>query len=364
MHVQGKNIGVGIIGTGFGAAVQLPGFLGVSDARVVGVAARNTKRAEELAKMHRLPQVFASPEELIASPEIDLVSIATPPIAHAELVRAALEQRKAILCEKPFTLSTNEARTLLREANARSIVHAIDFEFRELPAWQLLKAHLQSGSLGEIRSADFRWIVGTWADPQRAWSWQCDRSHGGGIVSALGVHLFDAAEWLLGPVQMLHATTAIAIQERPSADSGQSRRVTAEDHAQIEMRNTQGIPTMITLSNVEKEGSGLTMEIVCEHGTLHLESTSREYGHGLCVREERMNEEPRVLLAPENASGNSDSRIPIFRRFASRLVRAVQERDTTFRPSFIEGLRTQMIRETVRESAAARRWIDIPPLET
>ncbi|MFA5799507.1 MAG: Gfo/Idh/MocA family oxidoreductase, partial [Candidatus Peribacteraceae bacterium] len=85
------SLGIGIIGAGFGASVQLPGFLGLPEARVIGIASKDGKKTEELSKKFNLPKKFSSPDELIACGEIDLVSVAVPPFAQQELILKAIK---------------------------------------------------------------------------------------------------------------------------------------------------------------------------------------------------------------------------------------------------------------------------------
>jgi len=353
------SLGIGIIGAGFGASVQLPGFLGIPGVQVIGIVSRDSQRQDELRKLYKLERTFGTARELIECEDVDLVSIATPPAAQEELVRAAITAKKSVLCEKPFTLSAPQARSLLREAERSGIVHAIDFEFRELSALQLLRERLKSGSIGPVRSAELRWRVGTWADPLRPWSWQCDRSQGGGVLSALGVHLFDSAEWLLGPIRKLRATIGISISERPDIVTGKMKPVTGEDHVFIEMRGEGDIPVTITLSNVDAAGTGLEVDIHGGHGALLLRSGSQEYGRGLRVTETHHGEEPRSLPAANDVPESVDSRIPPFRSLASRLIATVRKGDGGFCPSFFEGMRAQMIREAALQSSSAGGWVEI-----
>jgi predicted dehydrogenase len=347
-----KRIGIGIIGTGFGATVQLPGFLSISDAEVIGVASRNSRRAQEFATMHNLPQTFASPEELIASPDIDLVSVATPQATHKEFAEAVIAAGKALLCEKPLTLTAKDAQMLLEKAQAADIVHATDFEFRELPAWQLLHQRIKNGSIGNIKSAKLNWITGSWSNPARPWGWQCDETVGGGIISALGVHLFDAAEWLVGSASSLKATTKIKIAERPDAH-GSMKKVTAEDTADIEMKTTNDVPVSIGLSNVAPSEPGVLIQIDGDKGTLLLQSTSKDYGRSF-----RLTENGKILMEDETIY-EGDARIPPFTKLAIRLIKAVREHDTGFSPSLMEGVRTQMIREAVLQANKTGNWVNI-----
>lgn len=343
------HVGIGIIGTGFGLQVQLPGFLGIPEARVIGIAARHPEKSAEIAKKYGLPETFGSTDELLASPEIDLVSIASPQATHEELVHAAIAAGKNVLCEKPFTLSSEAGMKLLKMAEEKKIIHAIDFEFRELPAWQLLHKKLREGSLGPVRSAEFHWIVGTWADPERQWGWQCDASQGGGVLAALGVHLFDAAEWLLGPLTKLFGDTSVLVKERPYA--GSTKAVTAEDSAIIEMKTAAGTVIRMKITNVDASGTGLSMTFEGEKGILRMENTTKDYGRGLRVLE------GKNIVYTDDTKETGDPRIPSFQSFARRLVQAVQENDRSFRPSFREGVRSQTILEAVRASKGT--WIAI-----
>ncbi len=352
------KVRIGIIGTGFGASVQLPGFLGMKEVEVVGIASSDPKRSLELQKKYKLPMAFASYDELLECDEIDLVSIATAPAEHERLVKKALEMGRHILCEKPFTMSSSAAKGLLKVANASHIIHATDFEFRELPAIKFLVSRLMAGVTGRIVFGELKWIVGTWADPKRPWRWQCDKAQGGGVLTALGVHLYNVAESILGPLDKVQATTGITITERKD-DNGKKKPVTSEDHATIELKGKYGIPVRMLLSNVDPKGTGLSITVRGEKGMLLLESTSQEYGSGLRVREGATPDSAKVVYEDPPPTPGIDARIPQFQALVARLITAIKEDDRTFGPSFQDGVRAQFFLEGVRASMEARSWVDM-----
>lgn len=346
--METPQLGIGIIGTGFGATVQLPAFLTMPSARVIGIASRQVEKSQQLAQAHRLPRSFASWQELVACPDIGLVSIAAPPPLHVPMVQACIQAKKAVLCEKPFTLNPSDAMQLLKEAKEAGIVHAMDFEFRDIPAWSLFRNHIQSGVLGPLQSATFHWILGSWADPARPWKWQCDSAQGGGVLSALGVHLFDAVEWMVGPIQSLQATTGITIATRTD-ETGNLRPVTAEDHADIVMTGENNLPIGMRLSNVDPSGTGLLIQLMGEKGRLILRSDAHNYGSGFSVHEELHNQPSRILFA-DDTTFEGDARIAPFACLAQRLIQAVLQGDRTFQPSFMTGVRTTTLLDAVRRS--------------
>lgn len=357
-YMSSHKVRVGILGTGFGAAVQLPAFLRIKECEVIGIASSDPKRSLELQKKFKLPMAFTSYDELLDCDEIDVVSIATAPAEHERLVKKALEMGKHILCEKPFTLSVAAAKELLKEANAGHIIHATDFEFRELPAFKFFMSRLMTGVTGRIVYGELRWLVGTWADEKRPWRWQCDRDQGGGVLTALGVHLYNLAESFLGTLDKVQATTGITIIERKDED-GKKQPVTSEDHATIELKGKYGIPVRILLSNVDPKGSGFGITVRGEKGVLLLESTSQEYGSGLRVREGANPDAAKVVYEDPKPEAGVDARIPPFQALAQRLIAAIKEDDRTFGPSFQDGVRAQMFLESVRASAETQSWVDI-----
>src|SRR3954471_11310029 len=98
-------VGIGIVGTGFARTTQIPGFRDCMGAKVVAIASRNRDRVEAIAKEFAIDYVTNDWQELVKQPDVDLVSVVTPPSTHMEITLAALEQRKAVLCEKPMALN-------------------------------------------------------------------------------------------------------------------------------------------------------------------------------------------------------------------------------------------------------------------
>src|ERR1041384_4007394 len=109
-------VGIGIVGAGFARTTQIPGFRDCMGAKVVAIASRHRERAAEVAKEFGIEHVADDWQELVAHNDVDLVSIVTPPATHLEITLAALDQRKAVLCEKPMALKPREARRMVEGA--------------------------------------------------------------------------------------------------------------------------------------------------------------------------------------------------------------------------------------------------------
>ena len=357
-------IGVGVIGTGFGRAVHVPGFLAVQSATVIGVASSRYEKARQVAQEFSLPRLFTTWRELIQSSEIEAVSIATPPYLHEEMVVAALDAGKAVLCEKPLALNSIQARKMLEAARRAGSVHMVNFEFREIPAWQFVKRIMEAGELGALRHVNVNWIVQSWASPERHWTWRADRGQGGGTLGALGVHAFDYIEWLLGSIRSLTAQLGIRVSRRPD-ESGMWRPVDSEDCCHLLLELEDGTPVNLTISAVALLGKGHWVEIYGEDKVLVLGSDHpSDYGKGFAVWEgARGSTELKERVIPEEFQFEgefTDGRIAPFVRLAQRFIDAVKENRTDVHPSFEDGFRAQILMDLARQAHEERRWVGVP----
>ncbi len=90
-------------------------------------------------------------EEVVASPDVDLVSIVTPNFLHAPMAIAAAAAGKHVLCEKPLAAAAAEGERMYRAAAAAGVVHAVNFNYRKVPAVRFIARLLREGRIGEVR---------------------------------------------------------------------------------------------------------------------------------------------------------------------------------------------------------------------
>jgi predicted dehydrogenase len=123
----------------------------VPEVSVVAVASRNPAQAQAYAHKHRIPQVIASYDELIARPDIDAVYIPLPNSLHCHWTIKALEAGKHVLCEKPLASNTQEAQqmALIAEQSGRVLMEAVHTRYH--PLMTRMMEIVASGDLGKIQ---------------------------------------------------------------------------------------------------------------------------------------------------------------------------------------------------------------------
>jgi predicted dehydrogenase len=133
--------------------------------------------------------------EDLLSAGLDGIVIATPSAMHAEQSLAALERGLAVFCQKPLGRTAAEVREVVEAACRSNRLLAVDLSYRFTVALQRVHEVIARGELGEIYAANltFHNAYG----PDKAWFYDPALA-GGGCVMDLGVHLVDAALWVLG----------------------------------------------------------------------------------------------------------------------------------------------------------------------
>src|SRR3954471_6513269 len=94
---------IGVVGTGFGSRVQIPGFLKLDGVEVSAVmSSGRVESARRVASDYNIKKVCETFEEMLKIPGLDAVSIVTPPYQHHTLTLQAFAAGKHVLCEKPM----------------------------------------------------------------------------------------------------------------------------------------------------------------------------------------------------------------------------------------------------------------------
>ncbi|HEV7919601.1 MAG TPA: Gfo/Idh/MocA family oxidoreductase [Thermoanaerobaculia bacterium] len=220
---------IGIVGAGWGARVQAPAFREAGLEVVAVAGSRDDWRA------------------LVNSPEVDLITITTPPSEHREMAIAALAAGKHVLCEKPTALDAGEAEAMLAAAREHPEQLAlIDHELRFLPSFRAARERI--GELDGVRYVEVRYSSPGRGDRTRGWNWWSDAQRGGGVLGAVGSHLIDATRYLVDEVESVQAMLATVIAERPF--DGGMRKVTSDDFASLSLRLRGGAAAAMTISAV------------------------------------------------------------------------------------------------------------------
>lgn len=356
------SIGVAVVGTGFGQKIHIPGFKTHHRTDVVAVYHRDRNQAQTIAERHDILHACDTIEAIFALPEVQAVSIATPPFAHYRMAAAALKAGKHLLLEKPTALNVQEARELHSLAQQHQVAAVMDFEFRFIPAWQYLAELLQAGYVGQKRLIKIDWIAGSRANPERAWNWYARKDQGGGALGSIGSHMFDYVHWLFGPIKRLSANLSTTITQRPDPVSGDYKPVDSDDTCSLSLELVDSTPVQVTLSAVAMAGRGHWIEIYGDKGTLVLGNANpKDYIHGFTLTGSQSGEPLAQLDIPERLAFPKlydDGRLAPFVRVVDHWVSCIDQQSISA-PSLADGVYSQLLMDLTHQAHKQQTWITV-----
>lgn len=362
-----RAIGVAVVGTGFGEKIHIPGFQAHPRTQLVAVYHRDLDKAKAIASTHNIPHACDRLEKALALPDVAAVSISTPPFLHYEMAKTALQSGKHLLLEKPMTLSAAEGRELYQLAACQGVVAMMDFEFRFIPAWQLLAEYLAEGYVGQKRLVKIDWLVSSRADASRPWNWYAQKDKGGGALGAVGSHAFDYISWLFGSVGRLCAQLSTAIPKRPDPTAGDKLKpVDADDTCLVMLELADGTPCQLCISSVAYQGRGHFIEVYGDRGTLVLGSDNqKDYVHGFRLLAAPAGKPLAELEIPKRFAFSqtyTDGRLAPFIRVVDQWVQGI-EANKVMTPSLREGVYSQLLMDLTHQSNETGSWVEVPSLE-
>jgi predicted dehydrogenase len=185
-----KKYKVGIIGYGgFGRFLHY-WWAKLENVEVVAIADPNSSQQDANLK------IYHNWEDLVNDPDIDIISIVTPPALHAEMACAAMRAGKHVLLEKPVAITNEGGQQILETQKETGKVITVDHMIRYNPIIQTLIQLGKSETFGKLRHVVVNNYAQDAALPADHWFWKEELS--GGIFVEHGVHFFDIVNALSG----------------------------------------------------------------------------------------------------------------------------------------------------------------------
>jgi predicted dehydrogenase len=337
---SGGLLRVGVIGTGFGASVHVPAFKAAPDFEVVAIVSRHRANAERVAREHAIGWAGDDYRAMLRQVDLDAISIAVPGGLHREMVLDAAETGLHILCEKPFATSLEQAREMLAAVRNAGVGHAVNHEFRMMPARQAFRRMVADGFLGTPYEVRAVLDLGMLLNPSRKWTWWADRQQYGGMLQAMTSHMIDFLLWTFGDIAYLSGRLDTFIRNRPAADGG-SREVTADDANAALVRFASGASGLVLVSGVSR----VPRSIVEAHGSDG--SLSIDNNRLLAARE------PGQLEPIEIAALDGQGTVPLMVAYLSHVARVFRGEPDVEVATFEQGVRVQAVMDAIFESSDA-----------
>lgn len=383
-----KELNVAIIGYKFmgkahsNAWKNVNHFFDVPFKPVLKVACgRNAEAVQEFADRWGWEETETDWKKVIERADVDIVDISTPPILHYEIALAAAKAGKHIFCEKPISLTADEALKMYTAAEEVGVVHYLNHNYRRCPAVMLAKKMIDAGKLGRIYHWRGCYLQSWLMDPNFPLTWHLQKDiAGSGASGGINSHSVDLARFLVGEIKSVSAMAATFIKERPlpegagggtfsaGAVSGKKGKVTVEDAISMVVEFESGaLGSFEATTFAAGRKNYNAFEIYGEKGALifnlermnELQYYSTEDGEGEKGFRTILATDPsHPYIASWWPPGHNIGYEHQFHHAVSDFLKAIDTGEP-IKPNFLDGYLGMKILEAGLESAASRKQIDV-----
>ena len=362
-----ERLRAGILGGGFMAQVHARAIRDSSH-DVVALASSSLESGTRAANKLNIATVFGSWQELIASPDIDVVHICTPNVFHAEMAIGAARANKHIVCEKPIAVSYPQAVEMAFEVEKSGVGFAVPFAYRFYPIVRELRSRIQEGQLGTLHLIHGSYLQDWLADPGST-NWRVDSVSSGRsrAFADIGTHWCDLMEFVSGD----HITRLMANTSRAYESRGR-RAVGTEDIATIMFETERGAAGTLTVSQVsvgrknqlliELSGPGASFAFNQERPDSLLIGGIASNQIVTSGQETLHSEDARRLS--QVPSGHPQGYQDAFNSFVADAYSGFLGNVRPGVPGLADGLRSSVLVDAVLQSAETGTWMNVATLET
>ncbi|KQW26417.1 oxidoreductase [Rhizobium sp. Root274] len=357
-------IRVGFIGLNpnnkWAATAHIPALRSLEeDFEIIGVANRTLESAQRTAQELNLKSAFASPAELIASPDVDLVVVTVKVPHHFELVSAALKAGKHVYCEWPLGNGLDEARELAAMARETKSVAVIGTQGQTAAGVEELKALIADGYVGQVLSTSIIASGGNWAGQTTADSYYLsDGANGASMQSIALGHTLVAIQHALGNFDAVDATFVRNFDTVEISDTAEVLPKDVPDQVMVQGRLANSAAISIHFRGGVSRGTNFLWEINGTEGDIQV---TGDMGYPqivkLSITGARLDDR---VLAPleckrnrspaENLSPAADAVAEIYKRAAADI-----RNGTRTAPTFDNGVALHELINHIEVSAAAKQ---------
>ncbi|WP_127583521.1 Gfo/Idh/MocA family protein [Paenibacillus koleovorans] len=190
---------------------------------------RHREAVEDAARKWGWREVETDWRRIMERKDIDIIDIVSPNNTHSDIVMAAAQCGKHIICEKPLAMDVPQAERMLQAVQHAGVKHMICFNYRFVPAVAFVKRLIEQGILGQLYHLRATFLQDWIMDPEFPLVWRLRREVcGSGALGDLMAHSIDLARYLIGEISEVSGMLETFIKKRPSGEMADGLRAQAD----------------------------------------------------------------------------------------------------------------------------------------
>ena len=256
----------GIIGTGYIGPAHVEALRRLGNVEVAAVAEANQELAEKKAGQLCIPIAYGNYKDMLNDNSIDVIHNCTPNFMHLQVNRDILNAGKHCISEKPLGMNSKESAELVKLANEKKRVNAVNFNYRYYPLVQQARMMVKNGQLGRVFAVQGCYMQ-DWLLYDTDWSWRLDPKMAGDsrVMGDIGSHWFDLIQFVTGKKIVKVFADVLTLHEyrkKPkmqietfsgkelNPDDYENVKITTEDYGHVLLRFNDGSRGMTCITQV------------------------------------------------------------------------------------------------------------------
>ncbi len=372
-----------VVGVGFIGAEHIEAIRRTNLAEVVVIVGHTHESVQKKAQLFNVPAYTTDFDSVLSDREIDVIHICTPNKLHYPMAKKALEAGKHVVCEKPMTMTTEEATDLVRLAETSGRVNAIHFNIRYYPLIRHAREMVKRGDIGRIYSVTGSYLQ-DWLIKDTDYSWRLEAEQSGPTraVGDIGTHWMDLAGYVTGMhISAVNAdmATFLPVRKKPRKSvetwSGKVLKnedydevtVNTEDYATVMFHSAEGVQGVFTVNQMAAgHKNRVYFEIDGSEGSLIWDSEDpnrltvgrRDRGNEVIIRDPSLvypTAAGIITLPGGHNEGFADTSKQLFKEVYQYIIKGDYTQETPF-PNFKDGLNEAKLCDAIVRSAKSRAW--------
>ncbi len=378
-----KKLQTAMIGAGFMGRVHTEAIRRLGNVEVAAIVGVSEEEARGFGASMGIERTTGDYRAVLGDPSIDAVHICTPNVLHHPIAMAAMQAGKHVLCEKPLTVTSAQAREMVDLAKKTGLANCVNHNLRYYPVVQQVRRMIENGELGEILVAQGTYSQ-DWLLYDTDYNWRLEAKENGPLraMGDIGSHWMDMVQHLTGlKISALCADLAIfhATRKKPkfAVETFTGKKLSPEDYNSIPIDTDDFGAVLFRLGGRARGAFTVSqMSAGCKNrfqfeifGTKAGAIWNQERPDELWIGQRNAPNQLLIkdgsLMDPRAAAyadlpgghgeGYDDAHKQVFRRFYRKVADSSAPADY---PTFADGLWGMQLLEKVIESTAKRGWVE------
>ena len=354
-------VGADAAGKGWGPVAHMPALHAIEQIELAALCTSRPESAAATTKAYGI-RAYHDINELVAQPDIEIISAVVRIPNHYQVVMAALNAGKHVYCEWPLGASLAETEEMATVARAKGVVTAIGLQGRHDPTLTYIKELHDQGWLGELLTVNLLMQTGGALERPSQRDYEREVSKGAHLFNIVGGHTLDYLAYCFGPLAELSAKVATRVKQLRMVDSGELVAAQTPDNVMINGVLASGGLLNYQITAVPYHADGWRMVVHGSKGTIIATtpglpqitpvtltgSQGREPFKGLPVPE-------RLRIVPEAVLSGPPQNVA---QAYVRMAEAIRE-GKRFAPNFDDALEVHNLLDSVQRSSDEGRVVKL-----